>query len=79
MKFDLNDLDKMPKELRFILLAMSQSAIYVKDKGKDKEFFLKLAEETWDTVEKNGLEKMAYFTKNAMDQDIKKFMDGFKK
>jgi|GEM_PF-5057752 len=79
MKFNLNDLDKMPKEVRFIFLAMSQAAIYVKNADKGREFFIKLAEECWDMVEKNGLEKMTYFTKNAMDQDIKKFMDGFNK
>ena len=78
-KFDLNDIENMPDTVRFIFIAMSQAVIYIKKVDRDKEFFIKLAEECWDMCEKNGIEIMQFFLRNAMDKDMKDSMKGFKK
>lgn len=79
MKINLDELEKLPQEVKFIFIAMLQTAVNLKKIDKDKSFFIKFAGECWDTMEINSIEIVNDFLKNTMVRDIQRFKDEFKK
>lgn len=41
----------LPPSVQFMFIALTKSAILVKELGKDKDFFVALAEEIWNSME----------------------------
>ena len=71
------DLEKLPPELQFVYIALTKSAIYFKEMGMGKEFYLSFCSEIWDSMELTGLECLKDALKKKMEKDINPYVEEY--
>lgn len=64
------DIDDMPPGVKFVFIAMLQSAITFKEMEKDKKFFVSFAEEIWETMQLSDLEDLKETLQGYMKKEI---------
>lgn len=64
-------LDDLPASVKFMYMSMTQTAIYLKEMGRDRDYFVKFAKEIWDTMELNDMQTLKSALREQMEKDIK--------
>lgn len=64
------DIENLPTALQFAYIAMTQSAIYFKEMGQEKEFFLAFCDEIWNSMEMTDLNYLKKVLEGKMKKDI---------
>lgn len=59
-------------DVKFIYMAMSKSALFLKDRGCGKDDFVKLAEEIWQSTELSDFNELNKTLIEQMKKDIAK-------
>jgi len=71
------DLESLPTPLQFAYIAMTKSAIYFKEMGKDQNFFLVFCEEIWNSMEMTDLEYLKSVLDGKMKKDIEPYVKSY--
>jgi hypothetical protein len=66
------DYDDLPPPIKFIFISMLKSALDVRSLGKNKNDFIQLADEMWETMLLTPEDKMNDIIRSAMISDLKK-------
>lgn len=71
------DLENLPAPLQFTYIAMTRSAIYFKEMGQDKDFFLSFSEEIWNSMEMTDIEYLKSVIGGKMRKDIEPHVESY--
>lgn len=64
------DLKDLSPQARFAYLAMTKSAIFLKEEGFSKDFFVKFAEGIWESMELSDFQTLKDTIEDVMKHDI---------
>lgn len=73
------DLESLPVPLQFAYVTMTRSAIYFKEIGQKKDFFLNFCDEIWNSMELTDSEYLKDVLSEIMEKDIDLHMDTYMK
>ncbi len=68
------DIKNLPLDVKFIYMAMTQSAIYMKKLKYDKESFINFASEIWESMNLNNIDDLESTLKNVMEKDVESYL-----
>lgn len=71
------DIENLPAPLQFAYIAMTKSAIYFKEMGQKKEFFLAFCDEIWNSMEMTDLEYLKDVLEGKMKKDIEPHVESY--
>ena len=71
------DIENLPAPLQFAYIGMTKSAIYFKEMGRDKDFFIAFAKEIWNSMEMTDLDYLKDVLEEKMEKDIKPHVDSY--
>lgn len=71
------NLESLPKPVQFAYISMTQSAIYFKECGHDKNFFLSFCDEIWNSMELSNLEYLKETLQEKMKKDIQPYVENY--
>lgn len=64
------DLDTLPLQAQFAYIAMTKTAIFIKEIGKDKDYFLDFCGEIWNSMEMSDLDTLKDVLQEKMKRDL---------
>ncbi len=67
----------LPPAMQFLYMAMTKSAIIVKEIGKDKEFFIDFAYEIWNSMEMSDFQELKDVIDGKMRDDIQPYVEKY--
>lgn len=73
------DIENLPDSIKFFYISMTQSAIYFKEMGQQKDVFLSFCEEIWDSMEMTDLENLKSVLSRKIRGDIQPYVDSYMK
>lgn len=71
------DLENLPAQLQFAYLAMTKTAIYFKEMGREKDFFLAFCDEIWNSMEMTDLKYLKDTLDGKMKKDIAPYVESY--
>lgn len=71
------DIENLPAPLQFAYIAMTKSAIYFKEMGQNKEFFLGFCDEIWNSMEMTDLKHLKDVLEGKMRKDIEPHLESY--
>lgn len=71
------DLEKLPPAVQFVYIAMTKSAIFLKEIRNEKKFFLAFCEEIWDSMEMSEPDHLNEVLNDKMKKDIEPYVQSY--
>ncbi len=68
------DIENLPGELKFAYIAMTKSALFFKQIGRDKNFFLMFCDEIWKSMELSDMHDLNDVLQKSMQKDVESYI-----
>lgn len=76
---DQLDLDKLPMDVRFLIISSMKVALILEKQGFDKEKYIDFCLGTWESIKLSDPKELENILNSAMDDDIERFKKKYEK